>query len=208
MGIYDICDECVDWLPGEFVFGDDMYVDEFYMDERWKYISDFPNYLVSDKGRLWSTITNRFIEGTPTGRCGHIDVSFKNKVRRDHRYTHRLVAEAFVPNPNNHTVVRHLDDDPSNNLSSNLEWGTQKDNMRDAIRNERFRFLTNSDRELAMQKRRMPVVAIRLVDGDTSEYKSQQEASRKLNISQRDISAVINGKRKSAKGYCFREGVK
>lgn len=56
-----------------------------------------------------------------------------------HKYTiHRLVAEAFIPNPNNFPVVRHLDDDPANNWAGNLAWGTHKDNTKDALDHERF----------------------------------------------------------------------
>lgn len=50
---------------------------------------------------------------------------------------HRLVAEAFLPNPDNLPVVRHLDDDRSNNRVSNLAWGTAWDNSQDAVRNGR-----------------------------------------------------------------------
>lgn len=48
---------------------------------------------------------------------------------------HRMVAEAFIPNPSGFPVVRHLNDDPTDNRVENLAWGTQSDNMRDAIRN-------------------------------------------------------------------------
>lgn len=56
---------------------------------------------------------------------------WKNKTLR----VHRLVAIAFIPNPNNYPVVMHLDNDPSNNRVENLKWGTYKDNM-DQMNNE------------------------------------------------------------------------
>lgn len=48
---------------------------------------------------------------------------------------HRLVALAFIPNPDHHPLVRHWDDDKTNNHVSNLLWGTYADNQADAIRN-------------------------------------------------------------------------
>jgi len=50
-------------------------------------------------------------------------------------YVHRLVAEAFIPNPEGLPFVRHLDDNPANNAASNLAWGTRSDNGVDAVRN-------------------------------------------------------------------------
>ena len=75
--------------------------------------------------------------------------------------------------------------------------------MQDCIRNGNFRYLTDDDREKAMQKRRSPVVAIRFRDGTRTVYPSQQEASRQLGINQRDISDVVRRNNHGAKGYYF-----
>lgn len=50
-------------------------------------------------------------------------------------YLHRLVAMAYIPNPNNYPIVRHLDDIGTHNTVNNLRWGTQKDNVNDSIIN-------------------------------------------------------------------------
>lgn len=201
---------CHEWdmygIPGNFIYGDDVYSDDYYMDERWKRVRDFPDYWVSDMGRLYSTVTNRFVRGTPTGKCGHIDVSIKYGGERFHRYLHRMVAEVFIPNPHDYPIVRHLDDNPYNNCVDNLAWGTQIDNMRDAISNNTFRYFTDEAREIAMSIRRRPVLAIRLSDGLSIWFASQQEAARVLGVNQSTISHIVTGKsgRHSEHGYTFR----
>lgn len=202
---YDGYDWDIDGFPGEYVFGDrgySGYSDEYYMDERWKRIYDIPEYWVSTKARVWSSISMSFVYGTPL-RGGHIDVSLRCNGRRVHRYLHRLVAEAFIPNPYGYPEVRHLNDDPSDNEVDNLAWGTQTDNMRDCIRNGHFYYLTEQDIERANEARRIPIVAIRLCDGEKLFFNSQQEASRQLRIDQSSINAVIRGKSRSANGYFF-----
>lgn len=202
---YDGYDWDVDGFPGEYVFGDygySGYSDEYYMDERWKRIYDIPEYWVSNKARVWSSISMSFVYGTPL-RSGHIDVSLRRNGHRVHRYLHRLVAEAFIPNPHGYPEVRHLNDDPSDNEVDNLAWGTQSDNMHDCIRNGHFYYLTERDIERANEARRTPIVAIRLCNGEKLFFNSQHEASRRLRIDQASINAVIRGKCRSAGGYFF-----
>lgn len=58
---------------------------------------------------------------------------------------HRLVAKAFVPNPDALPIVRHWDDDKDNNCASNLLWGTDADNKRDAVRNGKNAFSNRTE---------------------------------------------------------------
>lgn len=89
---------------------------------------------------------------------------------------HRLVAEAFLPNPENLPIVRHLDDNPLNNSVDNLAWGTYKDNAQDRKDHKRdtkeFIFENNRVRDLTTGK----------------EYESIQEASNDLGIPKESIS--------------------
>ena len=202
---YDGYDWDIDGFPGEYVFGDYGYsghFDEYYMDERWKRIYDIPEYWISTKARVWSSISMSFVYGTPL-KSGHIDMSLRCNGRRVHRYLHRLVAEAFIPNLHGYPEVRHLNDDPSDNEVENLAWGTQSDNMCDCIRNGHFYYLTERDIERANEVRRTPIVAVRLCNGEKLFFNSQQEASRRLGIDQASINAVVRGKNRSAGGYFF-----
>lgn len=66
---------------------------------------------------------------------GYLTVSLTRDSKMTTRPVHRLMAEAFLPNPGGLPVVRHLDDDKLNNALSNLAWGTQTDNLNDSVRN-------------------------------------------------------------------------
>lgn len=203
MNYYDGYDWDADGFPGEYVYGDSIYVSDYYSDERWKRDTDIPEYLVSSFGRVWSSISNTFIYGSPTGRNGHLDISLRRNGIRIHKYIHRMVAEAFIPNPHNYPVVRHLDDNPSNNHVDNLAWGTQYDNVQDCIKNGRFKYFTDQSREKAMCIRKMPIIAVNIDTGKQFDFGSQCEASRALQINQRDISCVLNNKHTNAAGYIF-----
>lgn len=191
-----------DGIPGEYVYGNGDWVDPEYSDELWKR-TKYPGYWVSDYGRVYSEHTNKFIKGSPVGRCGHIDLSFKVNGKRVHDYVHRLIAEAFINNPNGGYLVRHMDNDPSNNAPWNLKWGTDYDNAHDRINAGRAYKLSREDIEKANEVRRTPIIAVNLKNGCEIEYISQQEASRDLGISQGSINRVLRGLSKHANGYYF-----
>ena len=69
------------------------------------------------------------------GPSGHSRVSLNAPGRTESALVHRLVAKAFIPNPDNLPWVLHWDDDPTNNRVENLRWGTPKDNQADSARN-------------------------------------------------------------------------
>ena len=167
----------------------------------------YEGYFVSNAGHIWGPGKHGhagLLKPTPNIRTGHLEVSLHVNGVRIRKYIHRLVAEAFIPNPHNYPIVRHLDDDPSNNQVENLAWGTQRDNMRDAIRNGTFKHFTDESRELAMKKRRTPIRAINLETGKEIIFESQQEAARALNLNQSSINKILLNNGNSAKGYHFR----
>jgi hypothetical protein len=193
-----------DEIDGDFVHGPDVYLDEGYMDEKWGYTA-YSGYMVSNKGRVWSEKSQQFLKVKPMDNYGHLGVCLYEGGRCFYEYIHRLVAKAFIPNPNKHPIVRHIEDDPSQNSVEELLWGTQKDNMHDAIRNGRNYELTNEDRAIGMAKCSRPVIAIHSETGKETSFRSQGEASEKLKIPQPNISKVILGQRPRAGGYMFKE---
>lgn len=191
-----------DGIPGEYVYGDGEWSDPDYADELWKR-TKFPGYWVSDYGRVYSEYKRRFIHGSPIGKCGHIDLSLRVNGKRQHTYLHQLVAEAFVDNHNNGYLVRHMDDDPSNNMPWNLKWGTDYDNVHDCINAGRAYRFSRDDIKKANSVRRISITSVNLKTGEEIEYISQQEASRDLGMSQGAINRVLRGLSKHANGYYF-----
>jgi len=133
---------------------------------------ELPNRLISNYGRLYSQ--NKNIIMTP--RIKH-DKRIVYRVRIDGKekefFVHRLVAFAFVhnPNPDNFKIINHIDENPQNNKWDNLEWCTDKHNLNWGTAQER-RALTRSKR-ICQYDKNMNVIA---------EYISMNEASRQTGI--------------------------
>lgn len=95
-------------------------------------IKDFPNYFIDKDGNVYSdksgilkplkTHTNKI------GRYAQVNLYRNGKIYR--KLVHRLVAEAFIPNPNNCPEVNHINYDTFDNRAENLEWCTRKQNMK------------------------------------------------------------------------------
>ena len=173
--------------------------------DEWLPIHGYDGYYVSASGHVMGPGKhgNAQLLKPTSLPSGHQYVSLYGPEGRRKEYVHRLVAEAFVRNPDNHNLVRHLNGYPDDNDASNLAWGTQVDNMQDAIKMKTFRYFTDTDREKAMSIRRTPIFARNLDTGDALWFESQMEASRRLGISQSDISGVLSGKRRRSHRWTF-----
>lgn len=92
-----------------------------------------PFYLVYPDGRIWSTKRNIFLSAF-ISKQGYKRVSLTNHKKY---FVHRLVAETFIPNPDNLPQVNHKDENKLNNNVENLEWVDNKQNMNYGTRNKR-----------------------------------------------------------------------
>ena len=112
------------------------------MAEIWKTIEEFPNYCVSNLGDVKVIKTGRILKQITTSP-GYKTVSLSNKsVSGRARFCHRLVAQTFLPNPENKPEVDHIDRIRHNNKLSNLRWVTKKENgqnMRNAPADVKYR---------------------------------------------------------------------
>ena len=93
-------------------------------------------YLIYPDGRVWSDKTHKFLSPRKVGK-GYFQVVLMIDGQQTPILIHRLVAEAFIPNPNNYPQVNHIDENKENNNYSNLEWATAKQNINYGTRNLR-----------------------------------------------------------------------
>ncbi|MDV7391575.1 HNH endonuclease signature motif containing protein, partial [Arthrospira platensis SPKY1] len=96
-----------------------------------KAIEGFENYSISTDGEVINTVTNKKLK-LSLKKCGYLQVGLSNKKVKAWFIVHRLVAKAFIDNPDNKEFVNHIDGDKTNNNVNNLEWVTHQENMEHA----------------------------------------------------------------------------
>ena len=90
-------------------------------------------YTINTNGQVYSNITKQFLKPFKNP-SGYLLVDIHHKKQSYYRQVHRLVAEAFIPNPKRLPTVNHIDGNKENNSVENLEWMSIKDNVRHAWR--------------------------------------------------------------------------
>ena len=91
-------------------------------------------YIVSDNGVVKNIVTGKIIKASASPH-GYITVKMdRPNLSRKNAFVHRVVAEAFIPNPQNKTQVNHKDGNKANNCVSNLEWVTPSENQQHAYK--------------------------------------------------------------------------
>lgn len=159
----------------------------------WKPVVGFEEYyLVSDEGQVFSLHRNKVLSPT-IDRYGYEKVSLSKGGKSYPRTVHRLVAQAFLPNPLHLTTVNHINEIKTDNRAVNLEWMSVADNVNYGTRNKR----------MADTKSKLPVEQV-FPDGTTIKYKGVKDASRKTGINRCCIAKCCKNLRISAGGYKWR----
>ena len=164
------------------------------MEEIWRDIKGYEGlYQVSNTGKVkslertvwnnrgyYKTVPEKILEGYDNG-YGYLRVELCKDGKGKWYRINRLVAQAFLENPNSLPEVNHKDEIKTNNRVDNLEWCTKQYNV-----------------EYSQGK---AVIGINKVSGLILEFPSTREASRQTKINQGNISSCCQGKRKSAGGF-------
>jgi len=170
------------------------YSGGFKMNEIWKDILGYEgDYQVSNKGRVKSFV--KYPEGRILKPCnrgnGYLYINlYKNGTKKKHSI-HRLVATAFIKNPENKATVNHLDSNTTNNNLENLEWATHAENTKHGF--EFGNFDNRGERQGNSKLTEKEVLEIRELYSKGNI--SQKEIAEIYGVSQQNIGYIINRKK-------------
>ena len=162
----------------------------------------YPNYSVTDDGRVFNLNyrhTGKKKELKPCICNGYYRIGLWIGGEPKTYPIHRLVALAFIPNPDNLPAVNHKDEVKTNNMVGNLEWCSIKYNNTYGTRNERIAETHLNRKDLSKPIRQFTKDGVFI-----KEYPSTKEVERQTGFYHSHISICCKGKRKSAYGYIWR----
>lgn len=168
-----------------------MVEDKEWLREEWKPINEYEDtYEVSNLGKVRNKKSGRVLK-PGINRQGYEIVSLsKNNVKRMKRVS-RLVAIHFIPNDNDLPQINHIDEDRRNNIVTNLEWVTPKQNANHGNRNRKISDVNNK-----------PVMGINLETGEKIIFPSTH-ATVQFGFNFQNVAQVARGERNTHKGFSW-----
>ena len=167
-------------------------------------IKGFEGYQITDDGRVWSKITKKWLKDRKSG-SGYYNVALRKNGATYEKEVHRLVAEAFINNPNWLPIVNHKDENKTNNNVENLEWCSAKYNFNYGTCKQRISISVKKNTIFKTNNPNPPKKVSQYdLDGNlVNEYPSMHEAATKCGISQPAISIHIKNQ-KPLFGYIWK----
>lgn len=182
------------------------------MEEIWKTIENNPNYEISNMGNVRSV--DRFVNcnGGVAFKKGKI---LKNYLSKRGYYVvnlsikqykvHRLVAEAFIPNPDNKPQIDHINTDKTDNRVENLRWVTNKENMNNPITQQNCSKNNYWNGKVGLKHRNsIPIYQLTKEGEIIKEWECAAAVAKELNISRIGIRRCCQGKAFTAGGYVWK----
>lgn len=165
--------------------------------EIWKPIKNFETYEVSSYGKVRNAVTGKVLAQR---LHEYLFVNLYKKGKIHTKTVHRLVAKAFIPNPNNLPCVNHRDE---NNNVSNLEWCTYKQNCNYGTRNLRISQKNRGKKYNFPSDRRIKVLAISK-SGQKYHFDSIDQCAKELGLYRSNANRALHGYQKTTGGYEIR----
>lgn len=155
----------------------------------WKrYVKDGVEYIVSNNGDVFSMLSKKLYSTKVQNGNGYM--SFKHRGKKPvNIYRHRLVAELFIPNPNNYKEVNHKDGNKSNNYVDNLEWCDRAYNTRHSYQTGLRKVNIAKAIKLSTEANKKPIK-----DYLGNEFASLTEASRFYGLTPAAICSMLKGR--------------
>lgn len=174
-------------------------------------LTDFPQYEIFEDGRIYSHFTEKFLKPSLTTK-GYETIELFNEKGSKRFLVHRLVAEAFIPNPDNYPQVNHKDEVKNHNNVENLEWCSARYNINyndlPKRRAKNTDFSSEKFKELGRNANRSKWKTTYQYDKKGNligVYPNKKEASLQTGIDHASIVKCCLGKRKTAGKYIWKE---
>jgi hypothetical protein len=119
-------------------------------------INNYPNYLIYEDGRVFSKKNNMFMKISKINdNCRYNRVGLHKNNKQTPLSIHRLVAEHYIPNPENKPVIDHIDRNRLNNHKSNLRWVTIQENClnRGTRKNQKHKWIYKRDKNFVFERK-------------------------------------------------------
>jgi ribosome-binding protein aMBF1 (putative translation factor) len=147
---------------------------------------DIGNYIVHSDGKVWSKRYNKFMNPCISNRY-----YLKTKIDGKNKTIHKLVAEAFLPNPNNLPEINHKSGIKTDNRVENLEWCTSSNNAKHAVDSGLRKYKKGSKHHLCK------LTETQVLEIRESKGIPQDELAKKYGVGQTMISNIRNNKRRT-----------
>lgn len=174
--------------------------------EEWRDVVGFENvYMISSFGRVASLeryvpmndtekLIHKNILSCTMTNSGYFQAKLWSNNKQTYVYVHRMVAEAFIPNPNKYSCVDHIDTNRLNNTPENLRWCTHSMNSMNPITNERMKKSLKGNKKI-IEFHEKPVVGVNMKNSSDVRFYRSQYSTKLDGFNSSKVSAVCRGER-------------